>query len=85
MKKSPLNMVGVKSPLNLIEDKSHTHASKNNSVGIVGESQIWDGPLDQEGRQHVPGASNSGPRAMKLKLDVVPYKGGPITQIAKGN
>ena len=85
MKKSPLNMVGVKSPLNLIEDKSHTHASKNNSVGIVGESQIWDGPLDQEGRQHVPGASNSGPRAMKLKLDGVPYKGGPITQIAKGN
>ena len=85
MKKSPLNMVGVKSPLNLIEDKSHTHASKNNSVGIVGESQIWDAPLAQEGRQHVPGASNSGPRAMKLKLGGVPYKGGPITQIAKGN
>ena len=85
MKKSPLNMVGVNSPLNFIEDKSLTLASKNNSVGIVGESQIWDGPLDQEGRHHVPGASNSGPRAMKLKLGGVPYKGGPITQIAKGN
>ncbi len=77
-------MVGIKSPLNLVEDKSHTHASKNNSVGIVGESQIWDGPLDQQGRMHVPGASNSGPQAMKLKLDNVPYKGGPITQLAKG-
>ena len=50
MKKSPLNMVGIKSPLNMIEDKAHTHASKKDSVGIVGESQIWDGPLDQQGR-----------------------------------
>lgn len=74
-----------KSPLNLIEDKSHTHASKKNSVGIVGESQIWDGPLDQEGRLHTPGASNSGPRAMKLKLAGVPYQdcSVPITQRAK--
>ena len=28
----------------MIEDKSHTHASKKNSVGIVGETRIWDGP-----------------------------------------
>ena len=62
-----------KSPLNMIEDKSHTHASKNNSVVIVGESQIWDGPLDQDGRPHIPGFRNSGPRAMKLKLAGFPY------------
>ena len=71
-----------KSPLKMIEDKSHTHASKNNSVGIVGESQIWDGPLDQEGRPHGIGSS-SGIYGMKLKLASVPYVAGPITQIAK--
>jgi hypothetical protein len=72
-----------KSPLKMIEDKSHTHASKNNSVGIVGESQIWDGPLDQEGRPHGLGSS-SGSHGMKLKLMDPIYKGGPITQLAKG-
>jgi len=71
-----------KSPLKMIEDKSHTHASKNNSVGIVGESQIWDGPLDQDGRAHGIGASN-GLYGMKIKLASVPYTAGPITQIAK--
>jgi hypothetical protein len=72
-----------KSPLKMIEDKSHTHASKNNSVGIVGESQIWDGPLDQDGRRHGIGSS-SGIYGMKLKLASTPYTPGPITQIAKG-
>jgi len=72
-----------KSPLKMIEDKSHTHASKNNSVGIVGESQIWDGPLDQDGRQHGKGSS-SGIYGMKIKLASVPYTAGPISQIAKG-
>jgi len=76
-------MVGIKSPLNMIEDKAHTHASKKDSVGIVGESQIWDGPLDQQGRLHGKGSSN-GSYGMKLKLGAVPYKAGPITQIAKG-
>jgi len=71
-----------KSPLKMIEDKSHTHASKNNSVGIVGESQIWDGPLDQIDRPHGIGSS-SGIYGMKLKLGSVPYTAGPITQIAK--
>jgi hypothetical protein len=72
-----------KSPLNMLEDKAHTHASKNNSVGIVGESQIWDGPLDQEGRPHGFGSS-SGSKGMKLKLGAVPYEGSmPITQRAK--
>ncbi len=55
------------SPLRMIEDKAHTHASKNNSVGIVGENAVWDGPLDQSGRPHAPGRS-SGSDGMKLKL-----------------
>jgi len=71
-----------KSPLKMLEDKSHTRASKNNSVGIVGESQIWDGPLNQAGRPHGMGRS-SGAKGMKLKLGAVPYEAGPITQIAK--
>jgi len=100
MKKSPLNHCSSdmmhseawnsmrkrsKSPLNMIEDKAHTHASKTNSVGIVGESQIWDGPLDQEGRMHAPGRS-SGSKGMKLKLADVPTEAccQPITQVAKG-
>ena len=73
-----------KSPLNMLEDKAHTHASKNNSVGIVGESQIWDGPLDQQGRPHGFGSS-SGSKGMALKLGAVPYEDCsiPITQRAK--
>jgi len=71
-----------KSPLNMIEDVAHTEASKNNSVGIVGESQVWDGPLDQHGRLHGKGASN-GAYGMKLKLAHVPYKAGPITKLAQ--
>jgi hypothetical protein len=85
MKKSPLNMVGIKSPLNMIEDKSHTHASKNNSVGIVGETHVWDGPLDQSGRLHGKGSS-SGSYGMKIKLADVTSEAccQPITQVAKG-
>ena len=61
------------------------HAEKmgKGKVGIVGESHIWDGPLSQIGRLHGEGSS-SGIYGMKLKLDGVPFKGGPITQIAKG-
>tara|TARA_R100001244_G_scaffold71846_1_gene58117 strand:- start:8 stop:211 length:204 start_codon:yes stop_codon:yes gene_type:complete len=65
------------------EDKQHTHASKHNSVGIVGEGHIWDGPLGQEDRLHVKGASN-GIKGMKLKFGGVPYKAGPISSIAQG-
>ena len=42
-------------------------------VGIVGESHIWDGPLDQTGRLHGKGASN-GITGMRLKHAGVPYK-----------
>ena len=70
------------SPIKMIEDKSHTIASKRNSVGTVGETSIWDGPLNQAGRPHGMGSS-SGAKGMKLKLGAVPYEAGPITQRAK--
>jgi|OM-RGC.v1.030247751 hypothetical protein len=77
----------LSSPANMIEDKAHTHASKSKGedIGIVGESQIWDGPLDQAGRLHGKGSSN-GAYGMKLKLAAVPAEAccQPITQIAKG-
>jgi hypothetical protein len=38
-------------------DKAHQKASKNSS-GVVGESAIWDGPLDQTGRLHGKGSSS---------------------------
>ncbi len=67
----------------MIEDKAHTHASKNDEVGIVGESHIWDGPLDQEGRLHGVGSS-SGITGMKLKFQEPTYIAGTITRVAKG-
>jgi hypothetical protein len=68
----------------MIEDKAHTHASKKDSVGIVGETRIWDGPLDQAGRRRLHGkGSSNGSRGMKLKLGAVPYKAGPITKLAE--
>jgi hypothetical protein len=66
----------------MIEDKAHTHASKKDSVGIVGESHIWDGPLDQKGRLHGEGSSN-GRKGMKLKLATCSYSPGPITSKAQ--
>ena len=66
----------------MIEDKAHTHASKKDSVGIVGEAHIWDGPLDQGGRMHGEGSSN-GRKGMKLKLAACSYSPGPITRKAQ--
>ena len=66
----------------MIEDKAHTHASKKDSVGIVGEGQIWDGPLDQKGRLHGVGSS-SGITGMQVSKYPCDYKAGPITGIAK--
>jgi hypothetical protein len=66
----------------MIEDKAHTHASKNDKIGIVGESHIWDGPLDQNGRLHGEGSS-SGRKGMKLKLASCSYSPGPITSKAQ--
>lgn len=43
-------------------------------VGVVGESHIWDGPLNQEGRVHGSGASN-GITGMQVLKAPVKYKG----------
>tara|TARA_B100001250_G_scaffold379173_1_gene369622 strand:- start:5179 stop:5400 length:222 start_codon:yes stop_codon:yes gene_type:complete len=51
-------------------------------VGIVGESHIWDGPLDQVGRPHGSGSS-SGITGMEVLKAPVSYKGMPITECAK--
>jgi len=59
-------------------DPAHTKDMGGKSGGIVGESQIWDGPLSQKGRLHGEGSS-SGIYGMKLKLDGTPYSPGPIT------
>tara|TARA_R100001369_G_scaffold83180_1_gene115258 strand:- start:413 stop:637 length:225 start_codon:yes stop_codon:yes gene_type:complete len=40
------------------EDKAYNIASKNNKVSIIGESHIWDGPLNQAGRAHGKGDSS---------------------------
>ena len=62
----------------------HAERMGKGKVGIVGESHIWDGPLNQEGRPHGKGSS-SGAYGMKLKQAAVPFNGlGPITQKAKG-
>jgi|TARA_R100000030_G_scaffold51152_1_gene38528 hypothetical protein len=47
-------------------------------VGIVGESHIWDGPLDQTGRLHESGSS-SGITGKQVLKDPVMYAAGPIT------
>jgi len=52
-------------------------------VGIVGESHVWDGPLDQEGRAHGVGSS-SGITGMQILKAPTPYQKGPITVRAQG-
>jgi len=63
-------------------DKAYQKAAKNSS-GVVGESAIWDGPLDQTGRLHGKGSS-SGITGMEVSKAPTMYKSGPITQLAKG-
>jgi len=69
------------------EDKAYNKASKQKKVGIVGESHIWDGPLNQVGRIHGVGSS-SGIKGMQVSkypnstVDMqVKY---PITSIVQG-
>ena len=52
------------------EDKAYNKASKNNKISIVGESHIWDGPLNQSGRAHGVGSSSgiTGMQVSKLSL-----------------
>jgi len=56
---------------------------KQGKVVIVGESHIWDGPLDQDGRPHGVGSS-SGIKGMEILKAPSMYKAGPITKLAKG-
>ena len=51
-------------------------------VCVVGEYNIWDRPLDQEGKPHGKGASN-GATGMQILKAPTYYKGMPITQCAK--
>ena len=64
-------------------DPAMERLKPGSKVGIVGESHIWDGPLDQRGRLHAPGASNGIYGKQVSKAPCV-YKAGPITQLAKG-
>ncbi len=63
-------------------DPSMEELKPGSKVGIVGESHIWDGPLDQVGRPHIQG-SNRGPNGMQVLKSVAKYVSGPITQRAK--
>jgi len=69
------------------EDKAYNKVSKNNKISIVGESHIWDGPLNQDGRAHGVGSSSgiTGMQVSKFPCAPVEYQVKlPITQIAKG-
>ena len=63
-------------------DPSMEELKPGSKVGIVGESHIWDGPLDQTGRPHGMGSS-SGIKGMQILKAPVSYKGMPITECAK--
>ena len=68
-------------------DPSMEKLKPGSKVGIVGESHIWDGPLNQEGRIHGVGSSSGitgmevskapcGPNAYQMKF--------PITKLVQG-
>ena len=57
--------------------------SKPNLEGQVGESHVWDGPLDTSGFPMGVGSS-SGITGMKLKMAKCNYTPGPITKKAQG-
>ena len=63
-------------------DPSMEKLKPGTKVGVVGESHIWDGPLDQQGRVHGEGSS-SGITGMSILKAPVSFKSGPITSIAK--
>ena len=63
-------------------DPSLESLKPGTKVGVVGESHIWDGPLDQVGRIHGEGSS-SGITGMSILKFPTKYMAGPITSIAK--
>jgi|TARA_A100000172_G_scaffold385_2_gene342 hypothetical protein len=67
---------------NHYKNDPHAEMHGKGKVGIVGESYIWDGPLDQQGRLHAPGWS-AGITGMQISKYPSKYIAGPITTIAK--
>jgi hypothetical protein len=65
-------------------DPSMEKLKPGSKVGIVGESHVWDGPLDQTGRPHGKGSS-SGMNGMEILKAPTKFTSGPITSIAKGS
>lgn len=63
-------------------DKSKLIISKPALEGQVGESHVWDGPLDVNSFPKGKGSS-SGKDGMDILKDIPEYKAGPITQKVK--
>tara|TARA_R110001599_G_scaffold113672_1_gene278991 strand:+ start:2788 stop:3015 length:228 start_codon:yes stop_codon:yes gene_type:complete len=64
-------------------DPSMEKLKPGQHVGVVGESHIWDGPLDQTGRAHGKGASN-GITGMQILKAPVAYQGTNAVLMAQG-
>tara|TARA_R110002060_G_scaffold75825_1_gene85740 strand:+ start:1543 stop:1764 length:222 start_codon:yes stop_codon:yes gene_type:complete len=65
-------------------DPSMEKLKPGSKVGIVGESHVWDGPLDQAGRPHGVGSS-SGITGMQILKAPTPYKALNAVLCAQGN
>ena len=61
-------------------DPSMEKLKPGTKVGIVGESHVWDGPLDQAGRAHGMGSS-SGITGMEVLK--APVKVGGMNPVLK--
>jgi len=59
---------------NIKYDPGMEKLKQGTKAGVVGESHIWDGPLDQTGRLHGKGSS-SGIKGMQVLKASTPYKG----------
>ena len=64
-------------------DPSMEKLKPGKKVGVVGESHIWDGPLDQADRPHGKGSS-SGITGMQILKADLPYKGINAVMCAQG-
>ena len=63
-------------------DPAMERLKPGSKVGIVGESHIWDGPLDQVGRPHGKGSS-SGITGMEVLK--APIKYNPLNAVLCAN
>jgi len=63
-------------------DPAMERLKPGSKVGIVGESHIWDGPLDQAGRPHGSGSS-SGITGMEVLK--APIKYNPLNAVLCAN